>query len=460
MPAFPGLVDDNLYDRARYDGNVEDDRRAYYTAITRSQKYLFLSGAEQRTIVVSGSASVNRIQPHPFVDEMRNEHFSDSEIIVKPKSQNQPMIHSEGSFPTSYSELSIYERCPYDYKLRHVLGFNAGVPAAFGYGTNIHNILNLVHSNFITQKKIPDDKEIENAFDKMFYMRFAPGEQNENMKRAGAKVVKNYVELHKDDFERILQTEKRFEFVMGKALISGDIDLLKKINDKGEITQVEIIDFKTDKKREDGKYNLDYSEQVRFYAYAARLSLGYKPEKALIHHLDTHTKDHVDISDARLEETKARIEKKVERIVSGKFDASPEKAMCEKCDFRALCSYKGFDVGVNFGPVKSLAKDSSPRSEDDIDTERHEIENAPTTPTVVSDHTRKRAQKLSAGNIIDNGDGSFQVTSGSDPTKSYTVTERRCECRGFRTYHLRHQGSDPTCSHIEAVKVFKKEREQ
>ncbi len=456
LPPFPGFVDDSLYDRSRYDGDEEDDRRAYYTAITRSQKYLFLSGARRRAIVVGSSPSINEIQPHPFVDQMMNGYFSTSGIISKPKTKNKPMVHSEGTFPTSYSELSIYGRCPYEYKLRHVLGFNAGVPAAFGYGTNIHNILNLIHSNYITQKKIPDEKEIENAFDSMFYMRFAPGEQNDNMKRAGAKVVKNYVDLHKDDFRRILHTEKRFEFVMGKALISGDIDLLKRVNDKGQITEVEIIDFKTDKQREDGKYALDYSEQVRFYAYATRHSLGYRPESALIHHLDTHTKDYVDISDARLKETKARIEEKVEKIVSGNFDARPEKEMCGKCDFRAICSHKGFGVGVNFGPVKSLAKDSSPRSEDDIDIERHAIEDAPPAPSVVSDNTKKRAEKLSAGKITDNGDGSYQVTSGSDPTKSYRVTERRCECRGFRTYHLRHQGSDPTCSHIEAVKIYKR----
>ena len=133
------------------------------------------------------------------------------------------------------------------------MGFNAGVPAAFGYGTNLHNILNVIHSNYIQNKKIPTDKEIEKTFDDMFYMRFAPGMQNENMKKAGSKVIKNYVDVHKKGFERILDTEKRFEFVMGKALVSGDIDLLKKVNDDGDVTEVEIIDFKSDKQKEDGK---------------------------------------------------------------------------------------------------------------------------------------------------------------------------------------------------------------
>ena len=452
----PNFVDDHLYDRTRYDGNEEDNRRSYYTAITRSQKYLFLTGATKKNIVVKSKPSVNRISQHPFIDEMRNEFFSPLGLVEKSKSQNKPLVNAEGTFPTSYSNLSIYERCPYDYKLRHVLGFNAGVPAAFGYGSNIHNILNLIHSNFIQQKKIPDESDIEKAFDKMFYMRFAPGPQNDKMKVAGEKVVKRYVDLHKDDFARILETEKRFEFVMGKALISGDIDLLKKTNEKGEITEVEIIDFKTDKEKEDGKYELDYSEQVRFYAYATRMSLGYKPEKALIHHLDTQKKDYVDISEKSLEETNARIESKVEKIVSGNFEATPDSKKCEGCDFRPICSFKGFDVGVRFKPVRSAKKSGSMRPDDDVDEVREDLESNPTLPSIVSKSMMKKAEKLASKCLVGNPDGSFQITSSSDTSKSYNVTESKCECKGFMDYSMRHPGTIPTCSHIEAVKLFKK----
>jgi len=459
-PSFSNFVDDSLYDRSRYDGNVEDKRRSYYTAITRSQKYLFLTGAEKRNIVVAGKPSKNKIHPHPFIDEMRNGFFSTLRIVKKPQSKNPPLVNAEGTFPTSYSNLSIYERCPYDYKLRHVLGFNAGVPAAFGYGSNIHNILNLVHSNYIQQKKVPTNSEIDAAFDNMFYMRFAPGPQNDKMKIAGTKVVKRYVDLHKADFARILETEKRFEFVMGKALISGDIDLLKKTNEKGEITEVEIIDFKTDKEKEDGKYELDYSEQVRFYAYATRMSLGYRPEKALIHHLDTQKKDYVDISEKAMDETNARIENKVENIVSRNFDATPDSKKCEGCDFRPICSFKGFNVGVGFEPVRSAKKTGSMRSDDDIDNIREELESNPVSPSVVSQSMMKKAEKMMAKNLKENADGTFQITSSSDASKSYNVTESKCECKGFKDYSMRHPGSIPTCSHIEAVKLFKKQNEE
>ena len=452
------FVDDCLYERERYDGDIEDKRRAYYTAITRSQKYLFLTGARKRIIVVKSNPSKREIQPHPFIKELKNDRVSPLHYTQKPNSKYVPFVQSEGTFPTSYSAMSIYERCPYDYKLRNILGFNAGVPTAFGYGTNIHNIMNVIHSDFIRNKKVPTDDEIDGIFDKMFYMRFAPSSQNENMKKAGSKVVKNYVKLHKKDFGRILETEKRFEFVMGKALISGDIDLLKKTNKDGKIMEVEIIDFKTDKQREDGMYELDYSEQVQFYSYAARMSLGYRPEMAAIHHLDTDERDHVDISDKKLEETMRHIEDNVERITSRSFDATPETKKCTGCDFRALCHYKGFDVGVDFGPAKSGKRNTSMRKKDDIDIEKKSTESSFLEQSVVSSYMSNRAQKITAGSIIQNNDGSFIIQSGSDPDRSYTVTESTCQCMGFRNYSTHHPGSIPTCSHIEAVKILRGRR--
>ncbi len=457
-PPSKNFVDDYLYEKFRYDGDKEDKRRSFYTAITRSQKYLFLTGAKQRRIVVKNIPSKNVIQPHPFIEEMRNKRFSPLTFVKKPKSKKKSLVHSEGTFPTSYSELSIYDRCPYDYKLRHVMGFNAGVPAAFGYGTNLHNILNLVHSNYKNDQKVPTDKELTKIFDDMFYMRFAPGMQNENMKKAGMVVVKNYIKQYQKDFKRILETEKSFEFVLGDALVSGDIDLLKKVNEKGEVTQVEIIDFKSDKQKEDGKYEFDYDEQVQFYAFAARESLGFNPQTALVHHLDTNETTPVDISDEKMVETKARIEKKIAKIVTRNFKALPEKSKCEGCDFRPLCSEKDFKVGVNFKPVKSAKKEASMRNDDDIDVDAESLKTAPLTPSVISDNMMKRAQKIAVGTINKVADGSFQIPSSSDPDKSYTVTETRCQCKGFRNYSARNPGTVPTCSHIEGIKILKKSK--
>ena len=455
------FVDDGLYDRERYDGNVEDDRRGYYTAITRSQKYLFLTGARQRRITVGSRHSVREIRPHPFIAELSNDRVSHLRHVEKSKSKHRPMIQAEGVFPTSYSELSTYDQCPHDYKFRHVLGFNAGVPSAFGYGTNIHNIMNLIHSDFIRHRSAPTDHQIDDIFDRMFYLRFAPGRQNETMKKAASVVVKNYVNLHKGDFGRILETEKRFEFVMGKALISGDIDLLKKADKDGVTTgEVEIIDFKTEKQK-DGRYDLDHSEQVRFYAYASMKSLGQKPTKAVIHHLDENRKDSVDISAKVLEDTAKRIDAKVERILSGDFEATPDDTKCSGCDFRALCAHKKFEVGVDFKPAVS-AKPSGTDTHEEAQGGAYYLadpsERPALGPSVISSNIGNRAKKIAAGRPEKNKDGSYTIRSESEPGKSYTVTGSNCQCMGFKKYPSRHPGTTPTCSHIEAVKILDRKK--
>ena len=444
------FVDDDLYDQERYAGTIEDERRAYYTAVTRSQKYLFLTGAQKREITVNSNPSKNIIAQHQFIDEMKNGRFSAMSQVKKTKTRLKPRILSEGTFPVTYSQLSVYDRCPYDYKLRHMFGFNPGVPSAYGYGTNIHNILNLVHSNYIRNKRIPTEEDLGGMFDSMFHLRFASSRQNETMKKAGKKVVSNYILLHKGGFGSILDTEKRFEFVMDKALVSGSIDLLKRINEKGDVTEVEIIDFKADK--EGGVYDPDYAEQIRFYSYAARHSLGIRPAKAMVHHLDTNRKDYVDIGDEKLEKTRKGIESKVDYILDSKFDATPENTMCGVCDFRAICPHKGFDVGVDFQPADHAKRKMPARTDDSIiDTQLG--------PSIISAGMKNKATKIAAeitaGMIRSDAGGVYLIPSESDPDRTYRVTSTGCQCRGFKTYARIKPGTIPTCSHIEAVKMAK-----
>ena len=41
------FLDDSLYDADRYDGGKEEERHVYHVALTRAEKYLFLSGHER-----------------------------------------------------------------------------------------------------------------------------------------------------------------------------------------------------------------------------------------------------------------------------------------------------------------------------------------------------------------------------------------------------------------------------
>lgn len=427
------FIDDGLYESGRYKGGEEDDRRAYYTAVTRSQKYLFLTSSSAK------AGSKRSAGPHAFAAEMRGPEMSAAGPLIRPKASGSGDGAPPGAlFKSSYNNLASYDRCPHEYKLRHVMGFNPGVPLAFGYGYSIHNILNYLHDQFARGAGVPDRRRIERAFDEMFYLRFAPAEQAEHMKRSGAAKVAKYVSLHGGDFGRIRETEKRFEMGMGGAMISGSMDLVKDAEGGG----VEIVDFKTGRSG-DGGYEFDYKAQVLLYAHAARAALGYEPRSATIYNLDAGVEP-VDVGPDALDRTAAIVEKKISMIMSERFEPSPEEKKCRTCDFKALCEHKGFEEGPLFEPNQKRAG-PPPGAGDDGPA-------GTSGESVKSRNVMAKAKRLSS-RVAKNPDGTFSVPSSSEPGKSYRVSaDMKCACRGFASYPERHPGRPPTCSHVEAVR--------
>ncbi len=97
-------------------------------------------------------------------------------------------------------------------------------------------------------------------------------------------------------------------------IISGQIDLLKKVDEDGNVTEFEIIDFKTENDKKEKAYQLDYEKQLRLYSIACLKSPGLNPKRATVHHLDNTllgTKSSVDISPKKLEETKESVREEI-----------------------------------------------------------------------------------------------------------------------------------------------------
>ncbi len=73
--------------------------------------------------------------------------------------------------------------------------------------------------------------------------------------------------------------------------------------------------------------------------------------------------------------------------------------------------------------------------------------------------TIRKAKKLVEKNGVSKiDDDLFQVRSSSDPEKSYVVSSDSCDCQGFKNFYKFHHGKGlkANCSHLEAVRIFKK----
>jgi len=78
----------------------------------------------------------------------------------------------------------------------------------------------------------------------------------------------------------------------------------------------------------------------------------------------------------------------------------------------------------------------------------------------MSSNTLRKARKLfESGGVVKIEEDLYQIKSSSDPTKSYFVTSDSCECVGFKNFYKFHHGRGlkANCSHLEAVRIFKKE---
>jgi|GEM_PF-375079 len=345
-PHSKNYVDDHLYPLKEYEEDVEDERRVYYTAITRSMKYLFITGSEKRR--KADGEFYKRpatFRPHHFATEILGAGtFSNNKKIKRNRSGFPPSKLNEVCFPTTFSDLNCYRRCGQDYLLRKIFGYETALPPAYGYGKNIHNILNMIFENYKRTGKVPTAQEIKTLFDKHFFLRYATSKIIDNYMAGGLKVVRNYVKLHQTSFKYILETEKRFELVQNGALITGQIDLLKQYDKQGKLKAVEVIDFKTEDDDKDPKkiYREDHELQLRLYALACLKSLGLEPKKAAIHYLNENNSnpDEVAVDKASLRQAEIEIDKVISNIKKKKFEHKTKVIDCTKCDFTKICAKK------------------------------------------------------------------------------------------------------------------------
>lgn len=316
-----------------YKSGEQGERRLFYVGVTRSEKFLFLTMAHD----------IGHKRPYNY-SQFFDEYTHDTIIISNipdPASRKYitptPKTNLE-IIPTSFTDLQYYLQCPYDYLLRKLMGFSPTIDLSFGYGLQIHNLLNRIHAE--NHDEAPSESEVEELAEKEFYLRYTRGEIYDNMKGKTKEILKNYINRFGEDFPLKLETEKPFEFVLDDALISGQIDLITKIDpETQEILDVNLIDFKTEKKEGRRERNPFNRLQLRLYAIAAGRALGLNPIQSYIHYLTDNVRFKVDISPEKIKKARETINGAVQGIKKRNFKRNPDKH-CEECDFNLLCSKK------------------------------------------------------------------------------------------------------------------------
>ncbi|MBI5386115.1 MAG: ATP-dependent helicase [Verrucomicrobia bacterium] len=342
---LPPAVIQNALNRGAYQGTPEEEARLFYTAITRAERFFYVSGAEN----LPGGRK--RRKPSQFTLRLDHPEITADPAQLPPgltQSARVPRI-DEAVIPTSFSEIRYYLSCPRNYQFRKSFGFSPPIPEMFGFGMTVHTAVGKLHETF--PSTVPSGREAEDLAKDVFHLKHMPPSRDpvnrpggyERAKESAGQILRTYAESYREDFARNRQVEVRFEIPVEQAVITGTIDLLLKLDPEDRILDARVIDFKAMEGGRDPETNeeLQWTElalQVQLYARAANDVLGENARTGAVHLLKDNQRVDVPVGDEAVRSAVENVEWAVNRILAGDFPMRPHPKKCENCDFRLLCA--------------------------------------------------------------------------------------------------------------------------
>lgn len=332
--------------RGAYQSTADEETRLYYTAITRAERYLYVTGA---AILPSASRPG---RPSPYSLSLASHQAVSQDAIGLPDNLARSMQRrrvEDTDYPTSFTEIKYYLQCPKSFQFRERFGLNPVIPEMFGYGRTVHTSIQKLHERHTDS--IPTGDDATQAVIDTFHLKHVP-RSNDPINRPGAyergqnravEIAREYAGSFGSDFVRERSVEARFEIPAANCVITGSIDLLLREDNKGRILDAEIIDFKTMEGGEEPETNVeldwtDLSLQVQLYARAADQVLGENARTGSVHLLKDNQRVEVPITQEAVDAALSNIEWAVQGILNSDFPMRPHPNKCEHCDFSMICS--------------------------------------------------------------------------------------------------------------------------
>lgn len=338
----PAVLSDN--------DNNDDERRLMYVALTRAERYLF---------VTAHSKKQSRFwrELEPLFDGIGRRADRPLADLLKVIDHKPIEVRKDFRLATSFSDLRYFMACPHDFYLRKVLGFAPTIDQAFGYGRGIHNLMRIVHSDPKKWAKLAKDpgllkKELQQLIDRgVFYLRYTTSDPAENMRSKAMDLVGKYVAKYAGELEHLnFEPEKPFETLIPQenVLISGAIDVIR----LDHPPRVTLIDFKSggsDVKTASGLDSDEMALQISVYGIAAKKELEYEPERGLVRYLDAKSEKEaelkIDLKNDEIEKAKKTVIRLARGIKDQGFHEGPrslkgKEHRCTSCDFLSICGMK------------------------------------------------------------------------------------------------------------------------
>jgi len=309
----------------RYRGNIEDERRLFYVAVTRAQKFLYLTYAP-------GDARDKRRPSNFFLESLGSSFINtvDSnpkykKVVAKPKLEKLDLT-------ITFSELKYLFECSYQFKLRFIYGFTSPIAEAMGFGRGLHDALSEVHKRALDgDYLVPGDAE--ELVSRHLWTPFANEVMRENLRKSAIQSVERYLRIYGAELPNTVFSEKKIQVHIGDGIIvDGRIDLIRRL----DTNEVAIVDFKSKETVQSETLTMD---QLHVYALGYKELTGEKADVLEILNLDSKGANvRASVSDKLLTETSKKILTAGDRIRSNQMEKHLNWCQaCNNCDFVSLC---------------------------------------------------------------------------------------------------------------------------
>jgi DNA helicase-2/ATP-dependent DNA helicase PcrA len=310
----------------RYDGTVTDERRLFYVALTRSQKYLFCSWAPDAGNQLYRKASA-------FVAELT----ASTEVLTREPKRPTPALLAPrpkreiANVALSFSELKYFFECPYQFKLRFLYGFNPPLHEALGYGKSLHDALAEVHKRALAGDLV-NDAEAEELVGRHLNVPFAYPELQEDLRKAGIESVRRYLRDNWHLLDKTEHVEQVVEINLGDGLVvNGRIDLIRRTDTR----EIIVIDFKSTERAQEEDVS---RTQLHVYALGYRELTGNPADLIEIYNLDHGGSQREEVDEQLEQQTRLEIVEAGAALRMNRLRRLERWCgTCAKCDLAGIC---------------------------------------------------------------------------------------------------------------------------
>lgn len=313
-------------DEERYRGSVEDERRLFYVALTRAQRYLFVTHAP-----VPGNKLAQK--PSEFFEWMQGSKWVkriEKGFSERPRTTPAPR-RNIANVTFSFSELKYFFECPYQFKLRILYGFNAPIAESLGYGKSLHDALAEVHKRAI-EGEITGTDRVPALLDTHLHLPYAYPSLKDKLRESAAKILHNYLLKNASLLEKLEFAEKPIEISLGNGVsIAGRVDLVY----RRDTRETSIVDLKSTERAQAE----DVTEtQLHIYALGYRELTGRQADFVEIWELDEDRKKPRAVDQDFIDGVTAHVQRAASALRTNELPARAEERKCGKCDYCRMCS--------------------------------------------------------------------------------------------------------------------------